>query len=110
MISTSVGYGESAAEFEALAQSGERISGRRFAKLSERTRQVVWGKFIGYEDPSSQNPWIVIVSDDSTWFEVQSTDEAALSRLEIGFRDVRSVPEANSSRHSCVRWEPNVRS
>jgi hypothetical protein len=84
--------GESAAEFEALAQSGERINGRRFAKLAERTRQVIWGKFIGYEDPSSQNPWIVIVGGDSTWFEVQSTEEAALSRLETGFRDVRSVP------------------
>ena len=48
--------GESAAEFEAVAQSGERINARRFAKLAERTRQVIWGKFIGYEDPHHKIP------------------------------------------------------
>jgi hypothetical protein len=84
--------GESAVELEELAQSGERINGHRFAKLAERVRQVIWGKFTGYEDPSSQNLWIVIVGYDSAWFEVRSTDEAALSRLEAAFRDVRLVP------------------
>ena len=77
---------------DGLDVTGESAAEFGFAKLAERTRQLIWGKFIGYEDPSSQNPWIVIVGDDSTWFEVQSTDEAALSRLETGFRDVRSVP------------------
>jgi hypothetical protein len=84
--------GESAAELEELSLSGERINGRRFAKLVEGVRQVIWGKFTGYEYPASHNPWIVIIGYDSTWFEVRSPDEAALSRLESAFRDVRLVP------------------
>ena len=84
--------GESAAELDELSRSGERINGRRFVKLVERLRQVIWGKFTGYEDPASQNPWIEIIGYDSTWFEVRSPDEAALSRLECAFRDVRLLP------------------
>jgi hypothetical protein len=84
--------GESAAELEQLAHSGERINGRRFVKLAEKARQVIWGKFAGYDEPASPNPWIVIVAYDSSWFEVRSTDEAALSRLGAAFNDVRSVP------------------
>src|ERR1700712_131916 len=48
--------GESAAELDELSRSGERINGRRFVKLVERLRQVIWGKFTGYEDPASQIP------------------------------------------------------
>lgn len=84
--------GEAAAALEELAQSGERINGRHFAKLAENVRQVIWGEFCGYESTSSINSWIIIVAYDSTRYEVRSTDEVALARLQAAFKDVRAVP------------------
>ncbi len=81
--------GEVAAELEGLAQSGERVNGRRFLKLAQRIRQVIWGEFRGYDSPSSTTPWIIIIAFDSAWFEVRSADEDALARLKAAFKDVR---------------------
>jgi len=82
--------GPASGTLEHLAQTGTRISGKHLLKLAKNTRQVIWGKFIGY-DASSTDPWIVVIAFDSTWFEIRSTDEPAITRLRKAFKDVRSV-------------------
>ena len=82
--------GSAADELEKLAQSGIRIA-VNFVELARNVRQVIWGKFEGYDTASPASPWIVVIAFDSTWFEVQSSDDAALSRLMVAFEDVRPV-------------------
>ena len=83
--------GGAADELEKLAQSGIRIGGEHFVELARNVRQVIWGRFEGYDTASSASPWIVVIAFDSAWFEVQSTDDAILSRLMVAFKDVRPV-------------------
>ncbi len=72
--------GSGSGELEHLAETGMRVTGKHLFKLAKNIRQVIWGKFVGY-DASSASPWIIVIAFDSTWFEVRSTDEAALARL-----------------------------
>jgi hypothetical protein len=82
---------EVADELESLARSETPVSGRRLRKISRYVRQTIFGEFKGYEKASSADPWIAVIAYDSTWFEVQSQDEAALDRLKAAFKDVRLV-------------------
>jgi hypothetical protein len=81
--------GRRSSEYDQLALTGTRVSGRHLLKLAKETRQIIWGRFVGY-DASSPNPWVVIIAFDSTFFEVRSDDAEALARLMRTFKDVRS--------------------
>jgi hypothetical protein len=83
---------DAADELAKLAESGMPVSGRRLRKISRHVVQTIFGEFRGYEYASSTDPWIIVIAYDSTWFEVQSQDEAALDRLKAVFKDVRPVP------------------
>jgi hypothetical protein len=63
---------------------------KRLLRLANDIQQVIWGKFVGYHT-APVNPWIIVIAFDSTWFEVQSTDDLALGLLRTAFKDVRSV-------------------
>ncbi len=87
-------------EYDELALTGTRVSGRHLLKLAKETRQIIWGRFVGYDasstdpsstNPSSTNPWVVIIAFDSTFFEVRCDDDDALARLMRTFKDVRSA-------------------
>jgi hypothetical protein len=83
---------DAADELESLAGSETPVSGRRLRKISRHVRQTIFGEFKGYEKASSADPWIIVIAYDSTWFEVQSRDEAALDRLKVTLKDVRQGP------------------
>jgi hypothetical protein len=83
--------GDGADELDELARSGARVSGARLVEVAKRVAQIIWGEFKGYDGPSTVDPWITIIACDSTWFEVRSTDDEALARLEVSFRDISHV-------------------
>jgi len=83
--------GDAADELESLAESGAPLRGKRLRQISRHVQQTIFGEFMGYENASSADPWIIVIAYDSTWFEVQSRDEAALDRLNAAFKDVRLV-------------------
>jgi hypothetical protein len=82
---------DAADELEKLAKSRMVISGQRLIEIAKDVRQIIMGEFRGYETTSSTAPWIIVIAFDSTWFEVRSTDDAALARLKVAFKDVRPV-------------------
>jgi hypothetical protein len=71
---------------EALAASGERVSGYRLREIAADIHQTIWGEFRGYETSAAPIPWVILIAVDSTWFEVHSTDTALLDRLKITFK------------------------
>ena len=83
--------GEGASELEGLAASGGRIVGSRLAQIAERIQQVIWGRFAGYEDKLGEVPRVVVIAFDSSWWEVQSDDEALLDRVAASFLGVERV-------------------
>ena len=83
--------GNGADELEKLAKLGMLVSGERLIEIARNVDQIIWGEFKGYDSASSADPWIVVVAFDSTWFEVRSTDDLALARLEVAFKDVRPL-------------------
>jgi hypothetical protein len=72
---------------EALAASGERVSGYRLQKIAADIHQTIWGEFRGYATRTAAVPWLIIVAFDSTWFEVHSSDAAILDRLKRQFKN-----------------------
>ena len=85
------GTGDGADELDELGRSGQRVSGARLVQLAAKVTQIIWGEFKGYDSASTVDPWIIIIAVDSTWFEVRSTDDEALSRLQASFKDVSQV-------------------
>jgi len=83
---------DAADKLDNLAGSGRPVYGKHLRKISRHVRQTIFGEFRGYENASSTDPWIIVIAYDSTWFEIQSRDEAALNRLKAAFKDVRPVP------------------
>jgi hypothetical protein len=85
------GTGDGADELDELARSGMRVGGARLVEVAKKVTQIIWGEFKGYDGTSSVDPWAIIIAFDSTWFEVRSTDDEALSRLQASFTDIALV-------------------
>ena len=83
--------GTGADELEALATSGERISGTALLQIARDVRQVIWGEFRSYGSDVSEKPITIIRAIDSTFFEVATKDEAIMRRIRAAFADVRTV-------------------
>jgi hypothetical protein len=83
--------GEGASALERLAVSGERLSGRQLAEIAQDVVQVIWGEFRGYEDTPSENPWVVMVAVDSSWWEVRSPDATLLDQVAGRFKSVERL-------------------
>jgi hypothetical protein len=82
---------EGAAKLEPLAISGERIAGRRLAKIAKDVRQVIWGEFKVYEEMTSKTPLAVVIAFDSSWWEVQSDDAELLNVVANAFKHVERI-------------------
>jgi len=87
--------GDGALELEALAVSGERISGNLLSDISERTHQVIWGDFRAFKD-EGQSPWLRITAYDSTWYGVVCEDRAVVERIASCFEhtSITCLPDA----------------
>jgi len=81
--------GEGGERLEGLAQHDGQISGSDLAALAENTRQVIWGEFVGSAPTQSDKPWVIIRAVDSTFYEIDSDDEAVLNKISSAYKDVR---------------------
>lgn len=82
--------GEGGERLEVLAQGDGQLSGSEFAALAENTRQVIWGEFVGSAPTQSDKPWVIIRAVDSTFYEIDSEDEAVLDKISSTYKDVRT--------------------
>jgi hypothetical protein len=82
--------GDGADVLEALAASGERVSGSRLLEILTEVHQTIWGAFAGYRADDSI-PWVRIVAFDSSWFEVLSADQRVIDAIRSAFRDTTVI-------------------
>lgn len=94
-------------QLEALAARGAVISGTDLARLaggtgptagatpSERVDgretnepQIVWGQFVA-RLPGEGGDWLTLRAIDSSFYEVETADDAVLAKLRASFSDVR---------------------
>ncbi len=77
-------------QLEKLAQDDARLSGSDLAALAEKTQQVIWGEFVGSGPLQSDETWVTIRAIDSTFYEIDTDDEAVLSKISSTYKDVRT--------------------
>jgi hypothetical protein len=65
------------------------VSGRRLAELAKGLYQTIDGTFIAFDKPGDA-PWVIIRAVDSSFLEVESTDEEVLRRIRARFGDERA--------------------
>lgn len=74
------------------SDKSEELSGERLVALAREIIQVIDGEFIGRRSAES-DPWIVITAVDSSWFDVETTDETLLLKLRARFNEVSDLPD-----------------
>ena len=82
--------GEGGGRLEELAQHNGNLSGSDLATLAQNTQQVIWGEFVGSAPKQSDKRWVIIRAIDSTFYEIDTDDEAVLNRIRSTYRDVRA--------------------
>lgn len=75
---------------EELARHNAQLLGSELAALAENTRQVIWGEFVGSEPTQSDKTWVTIRAIDSTFYEIDTDDEAVLRKINSIYKDVRT--------------------
>jgi hypothetical protein len=83
-----VGDENAVQKLEALAASGERISGRTLEVLANKVHQVIWGEFRAF-DHAGRSPWVIVRAVDSTLYEVDSKDPTVAEDIQSAFTEVR---------------------
>jgi hypothetical protein len=81
--------GEGGELLETLAREDSRVSGSDLAALAKRTRQVIWGEFVGSFPADLDEKWMTIRVIDSTFYEITTLDETVLNKIRSTFKDVR---------------------
>lgn len=77
-------------KLEVLAHNNAKISGANLAALAEKTRQIVWGEFIGSLPLEPSHTWVIIRVADGTFYEIETNDEAVLHKIGSTYKDVRA--------------------
>ena len=74
---------------EELAEVSAQISGDELLAIADYTVQVIWADFVGalFDEPSQE--WLIIRAVDSSFFEIETSDPAALATIRSAFKDVR---------------------
>ncbi len=80
---------------EELAEAAACIDGSELLAIADDTQQVIWGDFVGRLPDDPQRDWLTIRAFDSSFYEVETLDEAAIEKVKSRFRDVREVASAS---------------
>lgn len=84
------GGGEQEPEFSQLLEFRELV------EFAMSCSQVIDGEFRAYRS-NSENTWLALVADDSTYYAVVTDDDDVLSILQRRFSDVRNSDQWASS-------------
>lgn len=82
--------GEGGEKLELLSRKATRLSGSDLAALAENTLQVIWGEFVGSPPSNPDKTWVVIRAADSTFFEIETEDDAILNKIRSAYQDIRT--------------------
>lgn len=81
--------GAGGGRLEELADVSAQVSGDELLALADDTVQVIWGEFLGALPDDPNREWLIVRAVDSSFFEIETSDEAALATIKSSFKDVR---------------------
>lgn len=81
--------GAGGARLEELADVSAQVGGDELLALADDTVQVIWGDFVGALPDDPNREWLIVRAVDSSFFEIETLDQAALATIESSFKDVR---------------------
>lgn len=82
--------GEDTRAIEALVGSGERVPGKTLSSLANEIHQVIWGEFRAF-DGAAAKPWVIVRAIDSSYFEIETDDDALAALVQQHFNVVQSA-------------------
>jgi hypothetical protein len=85
------GNPSSAQELEALSEQGQLVPGDALIELADRGVQVIEGELIGQRRGASE-PWILLRGVDSSWWDVETDNEALLTALRAAYPAATPLP------------------
>ncbi len=91
-------YGDSHTQLEDLAEASAVVTGAHLAAIANGIHQVSFAKFSCLH--GSSPPWVVLTAFDSSWWDVESSDERVLALLQEKFpwkENYEAGARANSS-------------
>ena len=74
---------------EELAAKSAHIKGDELLALADETVQVIWGDFVAALPTNPEREWVTIRAVDSSFYELETSDEAVIAKVRASFRDVR---------------------
>jgi hypothetical protein len=80
-----------AQELAAISQQGLALPGDALIALAERGVQIIDGELVGQRGDAAE-PWIVLRGVDSSWWDVESDDEAVLVALRDAYPGAQLLP------------------
>ncbi len=83
--------GEASQELEQL-DGASPVSGVELKRMADNVTQVIDGQFVARKTPGDP-PWVLIVADDSTFYDVHSGDPDILAAVRDRFEQVEEVKE-----------------
>lgn len=83
--------GTGGVRLEKLAETSAEIAGDKLLAIADDTVQVIWGNFVAALPDDPHREWLTIRAVDSSFFELETSDEAVISIIKSAFRDVRSA-------------------
>ncbi|NES74353.1 MULTISPECIES: hypothetical protein [Okeania] len=78
-----------------LADTKTRVSGDTLLQIASNVTQIIDGTFLCYPD-NGQEPNIIIRAVDSSAYDVESSDETILTKLQQRFQQVEDLPETET--------------
>lgn len=88
-------FGNNRERLYQIANTQTRVSGEILLQIATNITQITEGTFTCYPDKGSQ-PSIIVRAVDSSAYDVESSDEAILTKLRQRYQNVEDLPEAET--------------
>jgi hypothetical protein len=75
--------------FDATGAGGLRLEA--LATIADDTVQVIWGDFVGALPADPHQEWLIVRAVDSSFFEIETSDQSSIAAIKSRFHDVRIV-------------------
>ncbi|MGK7901596.1 MAG: hypothetical protein AB4352_09315, partial [Hormoscilla sp.] len=97
-------FGSNSERLYQIANTQTRVSGEILLEIATNIAQITEGTFTCYPDKGSE-PSIIFRAVDSSAYDVESSDEAILTKLRQRYQNVEDLPESETQINLPSNWE-----
>ncbi len=78
--------------FNEFCEPRLKLSGEELIQFASEIHQTIDGRFVVKGEGAAKKPWLVIIADDSSWFEVRSSKTKIIEQIKEHFQVVSDIP------------------